>query len=67
MPQFRYTIRFYERLGLVTGRRLPNGYRDFAPGTVTWLRHIRTGRALGFSPAEIARHGEGCPLEPAGS
>jgi MerR family copper efflux transcriptional regulator len=52
------TIRFYEKRGLVTGQRLPNGYRDFPPGTVTWLHYIRTAQSLGFSLAEIARHGE---------
>ncbi|WP_411138563.1 MerR family transcriptional regulator [Streptomyces sp. C10] len=52
------TIRFYEKLGLVTGQRLTNGYRDFPPETVTWLHYIRTAQALGFSLAEIARHGE---------
>ncbi|MGC9670682.1 MerR family transcriptional regulator [Planosporangium sp. 12N6] len=52
------TIRFYEKIGLVTARRLPNGYRDYPAETVPWLRHIRTARMLGFSLAEIARHGE---------
>ncbi|MFD8547170.1 MerR family transcriptional regulator [Streptomyces sp. NPDC059649] len=52
------TIRFYERLGLVTGRRLPNGYRDFPPETVAWLLYVRTAQTLGFSLAEIARLGE---------
>ncbi|GAA4889486.1 MerR family transcriptional regulator [Streptomyces coeruleoprunus] len=52
------TIRFYERIGLVTGKRLANGYRDFPPETVTWLVYVRTAQTLGFSLAEIARHGE---------
>ncbi|TJZ58644.1 MerR family transcriptional regulator [Streptomyces piniterrae] len=52
------TIRFYEKVGLVTGRRLANGYRDFPPETVTWLQYVRTAQTLGFSLAEIARHGE---------
>lgn len=52
------TIRFYEKLGLVTGRRLPNGYRDFPPETVVWLLYVRTAQTLGFSLAEIARLGE---------
>ncbi|MGJ3559839.1 MerR family transcriptional regulator [Streptomyces sp. INA 01156] len=51
------TVRFYEKLGLVT-RRLPSGYRDFAPETVLWLQYVRTAQTLGFSLAEIARHGE---------
>ncbi|MFE0510452.1 MerR family transcriptional regulator [Streptomyces sp. NPDC058964] len=54
----RDTIRFYERIGLVTGRRLANGYRDFPPETVPWLHYVRTAQTLGFSLAEIARHGE---------
>ncbi|KAB1147298.1 MerR family transcriptional regulator [Streptomyces luteolifulvus] len=54
----RDTIRFYEKVGLITGHRLPNGYRDFPPETVTWLHYIRTAQKLGFSLTEIARHGE---------
>ncbi|MFK0284573.1 MerR family transcriptional regulator [Streptomyces sp. NPDC090499] len=52
----RDTIRFYERIGLVTGRRLANGYRDFPPETVAWLDYVRTAQTLGFSLAEIGRH-----------
>ncbi|MER5466444.1 MULTISPECIES: MerR family transcriptional regulator [unclassified Streptomyces] len=52
------TIRFYEKIGLVTGQRLANGYRDFPPETVTWLQYVRTAQTLGFSLAEIARTGE---------
>ncbi|WP_415953945.1 MerR family transcriptional regulator [Streptomyces sp. KLOTTS4A1] len=52
------TIRFYEKIGLLSGRRLANGYRDFPPETVTWLHYVRTAQALGFSLAEIARTGE---------
>ncbi|MFD4948154.1 MerR family transcriptional regulator [Streptomyces sp. NPDC058409] len=54
----RDAIRFYEKVGLVTGRRLANGYRDFPPETVAWLHYVRTAQTLGFSLAEIARHGE---------
>ncbi|MFG2289407.1 MerR family transcriptional regulator [Streptomyces sp. NPDC048595] len=54
----RDTIRFYEKVGLITGRRLPNGYRDFPPETVAWLHYVRTAQSLGFSLAEIARQGE---------
>ncbi|MEV7246496.1 MerR family transcriptional regulator [Streptomyces sp. NPDC093248] len=60
----RETIRFYEKVGLVRGRRLPNGYRDFPPEAVTWLQYIRTAQALGFSLAEIARNGEKLRGEP---
>jgi MerR family transcriptional regulator, copper efflux regulator len=52
------TVRFYEKLGLVVGRRLTNGYRDYPPEAVTWLRHVRTAQKLGFSLAEIAKYGE---------
>ncbi|GAA4200193.1 MerR family transcriptional regulator [Actinocatenispora rupis] len=55
----RDTIRFYERVGLLDGRRLPNGYRDFPPETVDWLAYVRTARRLGFTLAEIAVHGSG--------
>ncbi|GAB3217540.1 MerR family transcriptional regulator [Micromonospora halotolerans] len=48
------TVRYYEKVGLVSGRRLPNGYRDFPPETVAWLHYIRTAQALGFSLAEIS-------------
>ncbi|AOP47616.1 MerR family transcriptional regulator [Streptomyces lydicus] len=51
-------IRFYEKVGLLTGRRLSNGYRDFPPEAVPWLHYVRTAQTLGFSLAEIARHGE---------
>ncbi|MGW7542401.1 MerR family transcriptional regulator [Streptomyces sp. NPDC054770] len=50
------TVRFYERIGLLTGSRLANGYRDFPPETVAWLHYVRTAQTLGFSLAEIGRH-----------
>lgn len=54
----RDAIRFYEKVGLVSGQRLANGYRDFPPEMVSWLEYVRTAQALGFSLAEIARTGE---------
>ncbi|MCX4762178.1 MerR family transcriptional regulator [Streptomyces sp. NBC_01275] len=60
----RDTIRFYEKVGLVEGRRSANGYRDFAPETVEWLAYVRTAQTLGFSLAEIARHGAELREEP---
>lgn len=54
----RDTIRFYEKVGLIAGRRLANGYRDFPPETVAWLQYVRAAQTLGFSLAEIARTGE---------
>ncbi|AOZ09879.1 MerR family transcriptional regulator [Cupriavidus malaysiensis] len=53
----RDAVRFYEKVGLLKGRRLANGYRDFPPETVEWLRYVRVAQALGFSLAEIAAHG----------
>ncbi|MEU6967636.1 MerR family transcriptional regulator [Kitasatospora aureofaciens] len=53
----RDTVRFYEKIGLLEGRRQSNGYRDFPPETVTWLHYVRTAQTLGFTLAEIARHG----------
>ena len=53
----RDTVRFYEKIGLLEGRRQANGYRDFPPETVTWLHYVRTAQALGFTLAEIAQHG----------
>ncbi|MEU1365113.1 MerR family transcriptional regulator [Streptomyces sp. NPDC005803] len=54
----RDTLRFYEKIGLIEGQRLANGYRDFGPETVAWLHYVRTAQTLGFSLAEIARTGE---------
>jgi DNA-binding transcriptional MerR regulator len=51
-------IRFYEKVGLVESRRLPNGYRDFPPETLPWLDYVRTAQHLGFTLAEIAEHGQ---------
>lgn len=53
------TVRFYEKIGLIEGRRLGNGYRDFPPETIAWLQYVRTAQALGFSLAQVARHGAG--------
>ncbi|NGN67870.1 MerR family transcriptional regulator [Streptomyces sp. A7024] len=51
-------IRFYEKVGLVESRRLPNGYRDFPPEAAPWLQYVRTSQSLGFTLAEIAQHRE---------
>lgn len=49
----RDTLRFYEKRGLLSARRGANGYRDYPPEAVDWLRYIRTAQQLGFSLAEI--------------
>lgn len=52
----RDTLRFYERQGLVRGRRLANGYRDYPPEAAMLVGYIRTASALGFSLAEVGEH-----------
>lgn len=49
----RDTLRFYEKRGLLRARRGANGYRDYPPEAVDWLRYIRLAQTLGFSLAEI--------------
>lgn len=49
----RDTLRFYEKRGLLRARRGANGYRDYLPEAVDWLRYIRLAQSLGFSLAEI--------------
>ena len=49
----RDALRFYEKRGLLKARRAGNGYRDYPPEAVQWLRYIRTAQALGFTLAEI--------------
>lgn len=49
----RDTLRFYEKRGLLRARRSGNGYRDYPPEAVDWLRYIRTAQSLGFTLAEI--------------
>ena len=49
----RDTLRFYEKRGLLRARRGGNGYRDYPPEAVDWLRYIRTAQTLGFTLAEI--------------
>jgi len=54
----RDAIRFYERIGLVESHRSPNGYREFAAESLPWLDYVRTAQRLGFTLAEIGRHGD---------
>lgn len=49
----RDALRFYEQRGLLTARRLGNGYRDYPPEAVEWLCYLRTAQSLGFTLAEI--------------
>jgi DNA-binding transcriptional MerR regulator len=47
-------VRYYESLGLVTARRLANGYRDYDEAQVRRIGEIRTLGRLGI-PAEQTR------------
>ena len=49
----RDTLRFYEKRGLLAPRRGANGYRDYPPEAVQWMRYVRTAQSLGFTLAEI--------------
>ena len=49
----RSNIRFYEKEGLVTPVRLPNGYRDYTQEDVAHLQKIAFLRMLGLSVEEI--------------
>lgn len=49
----RDTLRFYEKRGLLHARRSTNGYRDYPPEAVEWLRYMRLAQSLGFTLLEI--------------
>ena len=49
----RDTLRFYEKRGLLRARRGANGYRDYPPEAVDWLRYLGLAQSLGFTLAEI--------------
>jgi peroxiredoxin/DNA-binding transcriptional MerR regulator len=69
-------VRYYESLGLVSARRLANGYRDYVEEDVLLVQEIRTLSHLGI-PAERTRpflecltaghrHADDCPASLAG-
>ncbi|WP_058043505.1 MerR family transcriptional regulator [Streptomyces roseifaciens] len=69
-------VRYYESLGLITARRLANGYRDYDENDVRLAQEIRVLRGLGI-PAERTRpfldcleagrrHADDCPASLAG-
>jgi DNA-binding transcriptional MerR regulator len=47
-------VRYYESIGLLDARRLPNGYRDYDENDVRLVREVRTLAGLGIT-AERAR------------
>ncbi len=49
-----HAVRYYTRLGLLSPTRNPeNGYREYKPSEVSWLRFIRQAKALGYTLHEI--------------
>lgn len=51
----RATIRFYEKEGLISPRRMANGYRDYTPAEASALEKIALLRRLGLSIEQIRR------------
>jgi DNA-binding transcriptional MerR regulator len=45
-------VRYYERLGLLAPKRLPNGYRDYDEGHLRATREIRELAAVGIPPGK---------------
>lgn len=49
----RHTLRYYERLGLISAQRRGNNYREYSPGTLADLTFIQQAQGMGFSLNEI--------------
>jgi len=49
----RHTLRYYERLGLISVQRHGNNYRAYSPQTLSDLRFIQQAQRMGFSLGEI--------------
>lgn len=49
----RHTLRYYERLGLISAQRHGNNYRAYSPQTLSDLRFIQQAQRMGFSLGEI--------------
>jgi len=49
------TLRHYERKGLLTSRRSPNGYRAYAPEALARVRLVRRALSVGFTLDELVR------------
>lgn len=47
------SVRHYERAGLLTARRLPNGYRDFDADAIEQVRIVKRLIAAGLSIQDI--------------
>jgi DNA-binding transcriptional MerR regulator len=48
-------IRFYEASGLISARRLSNGYRDYSEQTLHTLEIINCGQQAGFTLDEMLK------------
>ena len=49
----RATVRYYEREGLLSPKRLENGYRDYSEDNTTTLLRIKLLRELGIALEDI--------------
>jgi MerR family transcriptional regulator, copper efflux regulator len=47
-------IRFYEARGIISAKRLGNGYRDYDERALAVLRFVHRARSLGFTLRDIA-------------
>lgn len=49
-----HAVRYYTRMGLLSPTRNPeNGYRQYKPSEVSWLKFIRQAKTLGYTLHEI--------------
>jgi DNA-binding transcriptional MerR regulator len=49
------TLRYYERMGLLSARRSMNRYREYSSETLDRIRLIRSALAIGFTVKELRR------------
>jgi DNA-binding transcriptional MerR regulator len=47
------TIRYYERMGLISTKRSSNRYREYSKQTIDRIRLIRAAISIGFSTKEL--------------
>jgi DNA-binding transcriptional MerR regulator len=48
------TLRHYERKGLLTAKRSPNGYREYPPDALARVRLVQRALSVGFALDELA-------------
>lgn len=48
------TLRHYERVGVLSAHRSPNGYREYSFDTIERIRLVRSALAVGFTLNELA-------------